>query len=50
VVRNHFAQNRFGFRQHFWGGPAFGGAFASCSIVRRTWTPWGWRWHRVWVC
>ena len=43
--RNH---NRFAFRHHF--RPGFGGAFASCSIVRRTWTPWGWRWHRVWVC
>jgi hypothetical protein len=47
VVRNHFARNRFGWRRPFIRDRF---AFASCSIVRRTWTPWGWRWHRVWVC
>ena len=40
----------------FWGpriGFSFGVApyaYASCSAVHRVWTPFGWRWHRVWVC
>jgi hypothetical protein len=21
-----------------------------CRELRRVWTPFGWRWHRVWVC
>ncbi len=21
-----------------------------CLRLRHVWTPWGWRWHRVWVC
>jgi len=51
VARNDFRRrgfrNRFGFRHHFFR-PGF--AFASCSVVRRSWTPWGWRWRRIWVC
>jgi hypothetical protein len=51
-----FVGPRFGFHRGFIG-PRFGFrfraapfAFASCSQVRRVWTPFGWRWHRVWVC
>jgi hypothetical protein len=22
----------------------------SCWRVHHAWTPWGWRWHRMWVC
>jgi hypothetical protein len=45
---------------HF-GGPAFSFGFAApyaydydsdygCYAMRRVWTPFGWRWHRVYVC
>ena len=44
-----FVGPRFGFHRGF-VGPRFGFAFASCSVVRRVWTPFGWRWHRIWVC
>jgi hypothetical protein len=44
VVQHPFARDRFAFRH-----PGRLG-FASCSVVRRQWTPWGWRWRRVWVC
>ena len=50
----------FGHFGRFWGGPRIGfgfgvgsGAFAfggSCSRVHRVWTPFGWRWRRIWVC
>jgi hypothetical protein len=47
--------------RHFWGGPRFAFGFGagpwssyafagSCSRVHRIWTPFGWRWRRVWVC
>jgi len=48
---------------HFgWGGPRvsfgfgvapsydYGYAGPACYRVHRVWTPFGWRWHRVWVC
>jgi hypothetical protein len=50
-------RDRFAFRQHafpfrrsfaFAASPFIVGD--SCTIVRRVWTPWGWRWHRVWAC
>jgi hypothetical protein len=56
VVHNHFVFRhrpifvRHHVRRHF----AFVGvpvaASDSCVVVRRTWTPWGWRWKRFWVC
>jgi hypothetical protein len=65
MVRNNFASNRLAFRhprfafRHPVVGPRFAFrhplvrprfAFASCSFIRRVWTPWGWRLRRVWVC
>jgi len=47
AVHRPFVRHRFAVHRPFVRG---GFAFASCSVVRRTWTPWGWRWHRVWVC
>ncbi len=46
---------------HFGGGPAVGFGFAApyaydydsdygCYAMRRVWTPYGWRLHRVYVC
>jgi hypothetical protein len=62
VVHNNFAfrhhaffDRRFAFRhhrfRHFRNG-FFVASIAddSCFIVRRVWTPWGWRWRHVWVC
>lgn len=37
----------FGFAAAPWRSYAFAG---SCSRLRRTWTPFGWRWRRIWVC
>jgi len=53
--RHHafFPRDRFFFRHRFHRFPVF---FASiddgygCFIPRRVWTPWGWRWRRIWVC
>jgi hypothetical protein len=55
----HPGFRHFGFRHHdrffvrdrFFFGPSF--AFVDgpgCVRVRRVWTPWGWRWRRIWVC
>jgi hypothetical protein len=51
-----FGGPRFGFRGGF-RGPRFGFgfgapffAYGSCSTVHRVWTPFGWRWRRIWVC
>jgi hypothetical protein len=55
----HFGEHHFG--GHF-GGPVFGFSFGAapyaydrdygygCYQVRRVWTPYGWRVHRVYVC
>jgi hypothetical protein len=51
----HFG-GHYGFR-HF-GGPGFavrlGAPYyaygSACYSAQRVWTPFGWRWHRVWVC
>jgi hypothetical protein len=53
--RRGFVGPRFGFRRGFIGPRvAFGfgapWAFAGCSQVRHVWTPFGWRWRRIWVC
>jgi hypothetical protein len=55
----HFGHFGGGFHRHFGGfrgglafgfaGPVWGGS-GGCSTVHRVWTPFGWRWHRVWVC
>ena len=62
AFHNHFVgHNRFVFRDRVvFGRPFFRPRFAvlasplvvddDCTIVRRVWTPWGWRWHRVWAC
>jgi hypothetical protein len=42
---NNFNNNRAAFNNRFARS-----RFASCSIVRRTWTPVGWRMRRVWIC
>jgi hypothetical protein len=52
-----------GFGGHFGGhfggrgfGPGFGvgpfayGYYGGCSTLERVWTPYGWRWRRVWAC
>ncbi len=47
---------RFAFRHHRFHRFHNGFFFASiddgygCVTVSRVWTPWGWRWRRVWVC
>lgn len=53
----HWGGHHFG-----WGGPRisfgfgaapyydYGYAGTACYRVHRVWTPFGWRWHRVWVC
>lgn len=47
---------RFAFRHHRFHRFHNGFFFASiddsygCVAVSRVWTPWGWRWRRVWVC
>jgi hypothetical protein len=46
-VGPRFFRPRFGFR---FGAPFAYGAFAGCNQLRRVWTPFGWRWRRVWVC
>lgn len=28
----------------------YGYAGPACYRVHRVWTPFGWRWHRIWVC
>ena len=43
-----------------WRGPGWGyygapyvygpGPYAGCYRDARVWTPYGWRWRRVWVC
>jgi hypothetical protein len=45
--------DRFAFRHHFFPFRhrfAFATVDGGCFAVRRVWSPWGWRWHRVWVC
>jgi hypothetical protein len=52
IAHNRFVfRHRFPFRNRFAfavGVPFFAGD--SCWIVRRAWSPWGWRWRSVWVC
>ena len=57
VVRDRFVlRDRFAFRHFLPFRHRFVFAASpfivddSCTIVRRVWTPWGWRWHRVWAC
>ena len=55
ALRNHvFINNRFAFRHHRFhrfARPFFVASVGDdCFIVRHVWTPWGWRWRRVWVC
>jgi hypothetical protein len=49
-----FIHDRFAFRHHrFRFFPGFYAASYiddDCYFARRVWTPWGWRWRRVWVC
>jgi hypothetical protein len=50
-----FAHNRFFFRHHRFHRFASPFFFASvvddgCFVARPVWTPWGWRWRRIWVC
>jgi len=54
--RHHafFPRDRFFFRHRFHRFPGFFVASFDdgygCFIPRRVWTPWGWRWRRIWVC
>ena len=54
--RHHafFPRDRFFFRHRFRRFPGFFVASSfddyGCFIPRRVWTPWGWRWRRIWVC
>ena len=48
-----FIHDRFAFRHHrFRHFPGFFVASIGddCFVARRLWTPWGWRWRRVWAC
>jgi len=53
--RAFFPRDRF-FLRHRFARFHDGFFFASyddgygCVIPRRVWTPWGWRWRRIWVC
>lgn len=44
--RHHhrFFRNRFAFSTFAFAGDD------GCYAPRRVWTPWGWRWRRIWVC
>jgi len=42
--RHRFFRNRFGFSSFAFAGDD------GCYAPRRVWTPWGWRWRRIWVC
>ncbi len=44
--RHHHRFRHFGFVAPF----AAYAAYDSCYVPRRVWTPWGWRWRRVYVC
>jgi hypothetical protein len=59
----HFGGGHFGGGHFGGGGLSFGfgigapysygygyGYGYGCSELRRVWTPYGLRWHRVWVC
>lgn len=62
VGRGNFAGHRFagrgfrygrGYGYGFYGYPyAFAGYgyYDGCWRLRRVWTPYGWRWHRIYVC
>jgi hypothetical protein len=60
AVRNHFAfrnrvfiNNRFAFHhrfRHFRHRFFVASIGDDCFVVRQVWTPWGWRWRRVWAC
>ena len=49
-----FIHDRFAFRHHrfrHFPHSFFVAAIGDdCFVVRQMWTPWGWRWRRVWVC
>jgi hypothetical protein len=47
--RHHRFHHRFAFAVPFAVG-AYAAAYDSCYRLHRVWTPWGWRWHRVYVC
>ncbi len=59
------AQPHWGWHHRYFGGPRFSFGFGfgapvyayaapypvyGCWRESRVWTPFGWRWHRVWVC
>jgi hypothetical protein len=56
AFRHHGFVNhrRFAFRhhhvRHFRTGVFVASIDDGCFVVRQVWTPWGWRWRRVWVC
>ncbi len=41
---HRFFRNGFGFSSFAFAGDD------GCYAPRRVWTPWGWRWRRIWVC
>src|SRR6266568_1399038 len=49
-----FIHDRFAFRHHRFRHFPHSFFVASigddCFVARQVWTPWGWRWRRVWVC
>jgi hypothetical protein len=45
-----FVRERFAFRHPFFFRRHFALLDDGCWRVHRALTPWGWRWHRVWVC
>jgi hypothetical protein len=45
-----FVRERFAFRHPFFFRRHFALIDEDCWRVHRVLTPWGWRWHRVWVC
>jgi hypothetical protein len=44
-----FRGRRFGPGFGWWGGPLWAYT-GTCWRLRHVWTPWGWRWRRIWVC
>jgi hypothetical protein len=48
-----FIHNRFAFHhrfRHFRHGFFVASIGDDCFVVRQVWTPWGWRWRRIWAC
>ena len=43
----HHGYWHHGYRAWAWAPPVFG---HGCWRTRRVWTPFGWRWRRVYVC